>query len=73
MNRRDRTLLNKQIGKLTVPPANGPLLMLVVAAVFVAGMTLGGFLVGFRGAPMHIAANDTRLSLPGAAPPVRRQ
>ena len=72
MNRRDRTLLNKQIGKLTAPPSNGPFMMLVVAAVFVVGMTLGGFLVGFRGAPVHIAANDAKLALPGAAPVVRQ-
>jgi hypothetical protein len=72
MNRRDRKLLDKQIGKLIGPPANEPLIMLVVAAVFVAGMTLGGFLVGYRGAPIHIAANDTKLAMSLPAPVVRR-
>jgi hypothetical protein len=74
MNRRDRKLLDKQIGKLAAPPSNGPLMMLVVAAVFVIGMTLGGFLVGYRGAPVHVAANDAKLalSLPDNAPVARQ-
>jgi hypothetical protein len=44
MDRHDRELLDKQLGRIVPPPRNDGVLMLTVAAIFIAGVTLGGAL-----------------------------
>ena len=43
MDRRDQELLDKQMGKLT-PPRNDGVIAMMLAAMFLVGMTLGGVL-----------------------------
>jgi hypothetical protein len=42
MNRHDRELLNKQMSHLQPAPRRDGMLMLVMASVFIAGLTAGG-------------------------------
>jgi hypothetical protein len=75
MDHRDLELLDKQMRRFDPPARNDGAMILAVTAVFFAGMTLGGFLFAYKGAPTRIALNDTTaaISLPYAAPPVMRQ
>jgi hypothetical protein len=41
MDRRDRDLLNKQLGRISPPPRNEGMLILAIVAVFVVGMMAG--------------------------------
>jgi hypothetical protein len=58
MTRHDQELLEKQLHGVDSAPPNGAL-MLAVAAVFFAGMAVGGFLFAYTDQPpMRLAAND---------------
>jgi len=57
MTPHDQELLDKQLHAIDTPP-NG-VLMLATAAVFFAGMAVGGFLFAYTDQPpMRLAAND---------------
>jgi hypothetical protein len=66
MNRRDQELLDKQLSRLTVAPRSDGIMILVILAVFFAGIAIGGFLYAYTDKPVQIAANDT--ILPNAQP-----
>ena len=57
MEQRDWELLDKQVRGLS-PPRNDVIMVLTLAAVFFAGMTLGGLLFPREGEPMQIASSD---------------
>ena len=75
MDQRDQELLDRQVRRLAPSSRNDGAILLAVLAVFLAGMTLGGFLVDKSESPMQVAANDTApaLSLPHGAPPMTPQ
>jgi hypothetical protein len=64
MNRHDRELLNKQMSHLQPAPRRDGVLMLVIASVFIAGLTAGGmlFTVGGKSSP-STALDDGRTAL----------
>ena len=70
MDQRDQELLDKQLRGFNPPPRNDWIFMLVVLAVFFAGITLGGFLTAYKNAPMQIASNDATplIFIPNGAP-----
>jgi len=70
MEQRDWELLDKQVQGLR-PPRNDGVMVLMVVAVFFAGMILGGLLIPHERELMRIASNDARtaISLPNSAPP----
>ena len=73
MDQHDQELLDKQIRQIDPAPRNDGVMMLAIVAVFFAGITLGGVLVGYEAGPTRIAANDvtaTASFLKGAAPPM---
>jgi hypothetical protein len=58
MTPHDQALLEKQLHGVERRPPDG-LLMLAVAAVFFAGMAVGGFLFAYTDQPpLRLAAND---------------
>ena len=57
MNRRDRELLDKQMARLT-PPRNEGAIALMLAAMFLVGVTLGGVLSPHQSAPTQVASLD---------------
>ena len=58
MTPNDQALLEKQLHGIDRRPPDG-LLMLAVAAVFLAGMAVGGFLFAYTDQPpLRLAAND---------------
>ncbi len=58
MTPHDQELLEKQLRGIDSTPPNG-VLMLATAAVFFAGMAVGGFLFAYTDQPpMRLAAND---------------
>ena len=71
MDQRDQELLDKQLRGFNPPPRNDWIIMLVVLAVFFAGVTLGGFLTAYKSEPMQLASNDATPSIfiPNGAPP----
>jgi hypothetical protein len=75
MDQRGQELLDKQLRGFNPPPRNDRIIMLVVLAVFFAGMTLGGFLTAYKSEPMQIASNDATpmISLSNSAPLSTRQ
>jgi hypothetical protein len=58
MNRRDQELLDKQLSSLHLAPRHDGVMILAILAVFLVGMTVGGFLYAFTDQPMRVAAND---------------
>jgi hypothetical protein len=57
MTRHDQELLDKQLHAIDTPPDG--VFMLAIAAVFFAGMAVGGFLFAYTDQPpMRLAAND---------------
>jgi len=67
MTQDEQELLEKQLRSVAVAPRNDGVLMLVIAAVFFAGMALGGFLFAYNGQPpLHLASNDARAALAAA-------
>ena len=59
MDQRDRELLDKQLRWLS-PPRNDGIIILTVAAMFFAGVTLGDLLFPREGEPMQIASSDAK-------------
>jgi hypothetical protein len=71
MDRRDRELLDKQLGRFQPAPRSDGVMIFAVLAVFLVGMSVGG-LIAEKTEPARIASNDTvtGLFVPGAAPVV---
>jgi hypothetical protein len=57
MDRRDRELLDKQMRRLS-PPRNDGVTAVMLAVMFVVGMTLGGVLSEPKTEPIQIASMD---------------
>jgi len=57
MDRRDQELLDKQMRRLT-PPRNDGAIAVMLAAIFLVGMTLGSVLSPHESAPTQIASMD---------------
>jgi hypothetical protein len=58
MTQDELELLEKQLREVAVAPPDRGVLMLAVAAVFFAGMALGGFFFAYNGQPsLHLASN----------------
>jgi hypothetical protein len=70
MTEDDQELLEKQLRAVAPAPGDNGVLMLAIAAVFFAGMALGGFLFAYDGQPpLHLASNDARAALAAAQGP----
>jgi hypothetical protein len=78
MDRRDQELLDKQMAHVALTPRNDGAVMLALTAVFFAGMTIGGFLYAYTGAPIRaiaehvppnqqIASNEVPIFIPQGA------
>jgi hypothetical protein len=57
MDRRDQELLDKQMRRLS-PPRNDGVIAVMLAVMFVVGMTLGGVLSEPKTEPIQIASID---------------
>jgi hypothetical protein len=57
MDRRDQELLDKQMRRLT-PPQNEGVIAVMLAAMFLVGMTLGSVLSAHQSEPMQIASME---------------
>jgi hypothetical protein len=57
MDRYDQELLDKQMRRLT-PPRNDDVIVVLLAAVFLVGMTLGSVLSEPKTEPIQIASMD---------------
>jgi hypothetical protein len=57
MDRRDQELLDKQMRRLG-PPRNDGVIAVLLAAMFLVGMTLGGVLSAHQTEPIQIASMD---------------
>ena len=57
MDRRDQELLDKQMRRLT-PPRNEGVIAVMLAAMFLVGMTLGNVLSPHKSEPVQIASMD---------------
>ena len=57
MDRRDQELLDKQMRRLT-PPRNEGVIAVMLAAMFLVGMTLGSVLSPHKSEPVQIASMD---------------
>jgi hypothetical protein len=70
MHRRDQELLEKQLRGLC-PPRNDGVIVLLLAAMFFAGMTLGGVLFAQKSDAIQVASTDlgAAISLQNGAPP----
>jgi hypothetical protein len=77
MNRHDQELLDKQLRALPVAPRNDGVMILTLIAVFLSGMTVGGFLYAFtdQPGPTRIAMNNTEpvTAFLNSALPIARQ
>jgi hypothetical protein len=62
MDRHDRALLDKQLRRLQPPRRNDGAMALMGVALFLAGVTLGGFLFAYKSQPTRMAANDASLA-----------
>ena len=74
MNRRDQELLDKQLHGVLPGPRHDGALALAILAIFLAGMTIGGFLTAVTDEPpIRVASNEAGLvAPPPAAPSVLR-
>jgi hypothetical protein len=68
MDRRDQELLEKQLRQLNPPPRHDGMAILVLVAVLLAGIALGGIWFGHPHEPMRIASAGTTATLGGGAP-----
>jgi hypothetical protein len=57
MDRRDQELLDKQMRRLG-PPRNDGVIAVLLAAMFLVGMTLGSVLSAHQSEPIQIASID---------------
>jgi hypothetical protein len=62
MNQRDWELLEQQMRGFN-PPPNDRIMELTVAAVFVAGLVLGGFLFGPESGSVQPAGHSTKVAI----------
>jgi hypothetical protein len=58
MDQRDQELLEKQLRAINPAPRQDGVIIVTLLVGFLAGMTLGGFLVGHTSEPMRVASND---------------
>ncbi len=74
MDRRDQKLLDKQMRRLGPSPRHDGAMILVLVAVFLAGMTLGAAMFARKSQPVRLTSNGAMaaLSMPGAALPFAR-
>ena len=74
MNGRDRDLLDKQMRRVSPAPRNDGVWLLAMTSVFLAGMTLGAFMVAPKSEPQRLAADDSiaALAVPSSALPMAR-
>lgn len=75
MDRHDEELLDRQVRRIAPPSANTRVMMAAIVAIFLAGMTLGGFLFAPKKEPMRTASNDATSTLSfflSGAPPIAR-
>jgi hypothetical protein len=72
MDRDDLKLLNKQLEHMHQPPRHEGTMMLAITAVFLAGVTVGGFLFAQKSKPpMQTASTEMQLSsIPPDAPAI---
>jgi hypothetical protein len=76
MDQRDQELLDKQLHGLSVSSGNDGVTGLAVLSVFLAGLTIGGFLFAYKSEPMRIASNSfatSAISVPHGTTPSMRQ
>jgi len=66
MTQDEQEFLEKQFRSVAVAPRDDGVLMLVIAAVFFAGMALVGFLFAYNTPPPHLASNNARAALAAA-------
>jgi|HubBroStandDraft_2_1064218.scaffolds.fasta_scaffold454444_1 hypothetical protein len=74
MDQRDWELLDQQM-RGSSPPRNDGILGLSVAAVFLAGLTLGSILFAHQSAPTQLARNNAKVATyfpNGSAPTISR-
>jgi hypothetical protein len=57
MNRRDQKLLDKQLQSISAPRNDG-VIAVMLAAMFLVGMTLGSVLSPHQSEPTHIASME---------------
>jgi hypothetical protein len=62
MERRDQELLDKQLRHVQVAARDDGVIVLVLTAVFFAGMAIGGFLYAYSGEPLHAVAEHAALN-----------
>ena len=60
MDRRDQELLDKQMRRLAPPRNDGAIAVMVAAAMFLIGMTVGSLLSVHQSAPIQIATMGAR-------------
>jgi hypothetical protein len=58
MDRRDQELLDKQMRHVLPAARNDSVIMLALAAMFFAGMAIGGFFYAYTGAPVRAVAQS---------------
>jgi predicted MFS family arabinose efflux permease len=75
MDRHDQNLLDKQMRRVTPTPRNNGTMILAIVAVFLTGMTVGGFMTAYQIERVRTASNDdatVAISLPSSALPIAR-
>ena len=64
MDRRDRELLDRQMSRIQLPVPRDGVLILAMAGVFIAGLTVGGLMFTFGGnRSTPTASHDGRTAL----------
>ena len=75
MTQHDNELLDKQLWGVSPSPRNDATIGLMVIAMFLAGMTIGGILFAHENKRMKIMSHDAMaaISLPNSAPPIMQK
>jgi hypothetical protein len=73
MDQRDQELLDKQMRAISPAPRRDGVIIATVLMIFLAGMTVGGLLVGSANEPTRVAINDTVPVDPDGLPLTMRQ
>jgi hypothetical protein len=75
MDQRDQELLDKPLRGLNPSPGHDGVMILMVVAVFFAGMSLGSILSAYKSEPMQLASNDATpaISFLNGVPPTTRR
>jgi hypothetical protein len=75
MNERDQELLDKQLQRINPRRRSEGVMVMAILAVFLAGMTFGGFLFAYKSQPMRVASYDVTaaVSVANGAPPTMQQ